>query len=117
MKYISVLFLILFTACNVIIIEDISDKAPKLLSPANGATVNKLRVQFMWDEVNGADAYHFQIIENSFDNSATVLHQDTLHATSYEYVFASEGAYQWRVSGVNDNYTTQYSVANLTVEQ
>ncbi|UMY66264.1 MULTISPECIES: hypothetical protein [unclassified Flavobacterium] len=84
--------------------EDITNRSVNLLAPADGATVSTNVVHFEWSEMDGADDYRLQIID---ETQSTVL--DTLISERLFAYAMQPGHYQWRVRGENFAYTSSYS--------
>jgi hypothetical protein len=109
--FIALLALVIYS-CDDIIEEDISNDSIQTISPIEGAIIEGNTVQFSWQQLDGADDYRIQIINN---NQALIL--DSLATSSMFNYSLNPGNYQWRVKGENFAYTTQYTFPiNFSVE-
>lgn len=116
MRSVSIILLFLFFACDVIIIDDISDKSIQLIYPEDNVSTPAETIDFRWDDMTGANSYRLQIVSQSFEQSSDMLVDTMVDVTSYVYTFTAKGQYQWRVSGVNDKFISRYAIRNLTIK-
>lgn len=101
-------------SCEEIIEENIEKENLNILAPLDSLTVSST-VTFLWDEMDGADAYHLQIVSPNFD-SLIVLLQDTLVEGNRFTTTLSRGTYQWRLRGENSAYASGYVTRTLFVD-
>jgi len=110
-KYIFVIFTLLM-ACDDILEEDISNDTVQIISPLSETVIQGNNVQFNWNELDGADTYRIQIINDQQVNTLDSL----VTSNSFSYVLSS-GNYRWRVRGENFAYDSSYSFpADFSVE-
>jgi len=91
-------------ACNDVFEDDITNDTIQIISPMSGAIIDGNRVQFSWNDLDGADDYRIQILD---DQQVRIL--DSLVPTNVVSFVFNSGAYQWRVRGENFAYTSSYS--------
>lgn len=101
-------------SCEQIIEENLEKEALKVLAPMDSLTVTST-VTFLWEEMEGADNYHLQIVSPNFD-SLVILLQDTLIAGNRFVTTLSRGRYQWRLRGENSAYASQYVTRTVFVD-
>ena len=102
----------LLFSCDDILEEDITNDAVIITAPVEGAVISGNTVNFSWQNLDGADTYRVQVI----NNDQTTVVDSLVTETTYNYVI-NPGAYQWRVKGVNFAYETAYTFpVNFTVE-
>ena len=102
-------------ACDDILEEDISDARVVLRAPADDARLQQNKVNFLWEPVSGATAYHVQLVQPSF-NEIEALVVDTFVVEPYFSYTLPAGEYQWGVSAVNSVYGTAYTIRSFFVE-
>lgn len=101
-------------SCEQIIEENLEKERMVVLAPIDSLTATST-VTFLWDEMDGADNYHLQIVSPTFD-SLLVLLQDTLIAGNRFVTTLSRGSYQWRIRGGNSAYFSPYLTRTLFVD-
>ena len=103
---------ILLFSCDDILEEDITNDMVQTISPNEGATIDGNTVQFLWQNLDGADSYRIQIIKSN-----QVFEIDSLISTTNFKVVLNSGTYQWRVRAENFAYNTDYTFpVNFSVE-
>lgn len=110
----SFLAAIALVSCEKFGAKNISKKVVVLLSPTQSQSDSILTKLFWWEEVDGADSYHLQVVSKSFDNIIS-LAMDTLISGVKFQVTLVPGEYQWRVRGENGAYETPWTTYNLTI--
>ncbi len=104
----------LFQTCSDIFEKDISLKEISIQAPTNNFTSFSGDLLFWWDYADGAEAYNLQVVKPGFDNPEELLIDSTLSQNKFQYHFPS-GAYEWRISGVNNGNTTIWYKRSFTV--
>lgn len=94
----------LFFSCSDIIEEDISDEKIITYAPNNNAIIEGTTVQFNWQELDDADEYNIQIL----NESNVIVLDSTVSNTIFDYELDTE-TYLWKVKGENFAYETDYS--------
>ena len=96
-------FFVLLLSCEDIIETDISNDEIMPVFPLQGDTVEGSTVQFLWNEIDGAEQYNLQVFDGVF------IEVDTLIAGAPFTINLDASNYQWRLRGENDAYTTPYT--------
>lgn len=118
--YFAITFLI-FTSCEDILEEDITNDIINTISPTAGTVVESNVVNFQWNILDGADNYRVQL----FDNNGVIVLDSVVSQTNLTHPVSS-GDYKWRVRGENFGYQSTYSLpisfsviesTNLTTQQ
>lgn len=102
---VAFLLCILFTSCEDILEENISDDTIRAISPKDDEIIEGNSVNFTWNSLDGADEYRIQILEG--DTEEIVL--DSLLRNNFLALPMISGSYDWRVRGENFAYQTGYS--------
>ncbi|GAA4272062.1 hypothetical protein U6A24_11185 [Aquimarina gracilis] len=97
--------LFLLFACDDVLEDDITDDVVTTVSPKDETALEGNSVQFRWEELEGADEYRIQVIEEV--NQRSVL--DSLVSGSSFTFGLNPGTYNWRIRGENFAYVTAYS--------
>ena len=105
-----------FFSCEDFLEVDISKEDVQLLAPTDGATLNNGNLTFTWNAIEGAERYHPQIAQPSFDGVLQIVRDTLLDNTSFRDSLGIN-TYQWRVKAENSAYTTEYSTNTLTIEE
>nr|WP_321234623.1 hypothetical protein [uncultured Psychroserpens sp.] len=106
------LITLFIVSCDDIVEEDIENDIVQTIFPTEDTVINGNTVQFAWQELDGADDYRVQIIN---DNQLLVV-DSLVTVTAIDFVL-NPGNYQWRVKGENFAYSTQYTFPiNFSVE-
>lgn len=121
MKRLLLLFaILLLSGCDDFFEEDISDKAPEIVAPVDGAETGSGEITFLWRSMGGARGYHLTIVSPGFDRAArvvadTIMRNDTIsEKLSYKHIL-EEGEYQWRLQGINQGYESEAGVYSLLI--
>ena len=111
-KLICILTIAVICSCDDILEEDITGDTVQIASPSEGQVVLGSTVQFLWQNLDGADNYRVQVL----DQNQTLALDSLVSQNQLEYNL-NEGSYQWRVKGENFAYETEYTFpVNFTVE-
>ena len=123
-KKLGLLLSIVFVSlsCEEILeVQDISEQEVQLLSPTSGSVVSDTIVNFNWNPVNAANAYHIQVATPNFQNAAQFVLDSTMVVDS-TFVGTrisrnlSNAAYEWRVRALNSDFETAFFVNDFTVD-
>ena len=102
-------------------VQDISEQEVQLLSPTAGSVVTDTIVNFNWNPVNAANAYHIQVATPNFQNAAQFVLDSTMVVDS-TFVGTrisrnlSNAPYEWRVRALNSDFETAFFVNDFTVD-
>ena len=102
-------------ACDDIIEEDLEGEPVLLLAPKTGLVTTKLNHQFIWEEVDGAIEYEFQLGTPSFSNLSELL-VDSMLGSPKINLSLIPGNYEWRVRAVNGSSQTEYFTRSLEID-
>lgn len=100
--------MLMFISCTEVFETNLSKASVNLLVPANNDTVVTNTNTFKWQEVEGADKYHIQIVAPSFDQMSSFLVDSSIDKSSESFTL-SPGKYQWRVKATNHGSQSDYS--------
>lgn len=101
---------------SVMLGTDLSTQAMVLVAPAVGAIVNTNDVNFTWEALNAADTYQLQIAQPSFANPVQVIVDQVFDSGASQSFVLAEGAYEWRVKGMNAGSETGYTTHSFEVD-
>lgn len=111
----SLLLMFSLYSCNEIVEDDISGKTVSIVSPADGLSSSTNQIVFWWNELEGADWYHLQIVKPSFSNVQSIVADTNVSGENFTCIL-SYGNYQWRIRPENSAYTGDYVVRSFSVE-
>ena len=100
--------LLLLSACDAIIEPSISKKAIQPEAPSDQYQNTSYTVNFWWDEVDHALAYHLQVVKPDFNNPGNLVLDTIIQKNTFAFTL-SPGNYQWRVLAQNGSSQTAYS--------
>ncbi|KIA94982.1 MULTISPECIES: hypothetical protein [unclassified Flavobacterium] len=103
-KTILLLLVILMYSCDDILEKDISDDTIQINSPASETIIESNVVNFVWNNIKGADTYRIQIFESN-----QILLLDSLTTRTNITLPLKSGNYIWRVRAENFAYESIYS--------
>lgn len=119
------LFLIgigIFSCEDIIEVPDISDQSVEILAPLDNSQLDTLNINFNWNFVEDAEQYRFQIAEPSFMEAEQFLVDELINevdslntGNNFNYEFATDGDYEWRVKALNSAYETSYTTAGFNI--
>lgn len=116
----SCCFLLLVVSCeDIISLPDISEDQISVIAPVDGAILEEGLNTFTWEELEFADQYQLQIARPNFETPSQVVF-DTLVGDSTQVVrnltlSLTAETYQWRIRGLNSEFMTDYTTANIEV--
>lgn len=91
--------------------DDFESNVVVLNSPSNNLNSNIVSQTLSWSSIIGATSYQLQI----FDNSSTLVLNQTLATTSYSHTF-TEGTFTWKVRASNGTGNTLYSSRTILID-
>ena len=107
-----IIILIISSSCDDVFEEDISEDLIQITSPVPNTIIRGNTVQFLWQELEGADNYRIQITNSNRENIV-----DSLVTINSFTSILNPNEYQWTVRGENFAYETQYvNPINFTVQ-
>lgn len=109
------LALVLYSCEEILLEQDISTSTVELLAPAEGTTIETSPIGFHWTAVEGASAYHLQIVTPGFEAPQQII-TDSIVEDNFYFEELPESAYEWRVNATNSGYGTSFSSAAFRVE-
>lgn len=111
-----ILVICTFWSCEELMdVENISDKHVELLAPIDNATLNSNILTFTWNPVEGAEKYHLQIAQPSFNEALQIVRDTLVYHVNFRDSL-NNNTYQWRIRAVNAEYTTVYTTNTITIE-
>lgn len=106
-----------FCACEDLLdVYNISNEKVHLLAPVDSTVTTTNKLTFTWSRMEGAEKYHLQIAQPSFDQALQIV-RDTLVDTINFSDSLGVNSYQWRVRAENSAYTSAYTINTLTIEE
>jgi len=111
--FIAIIFL--HQGCKDVFSNDITRGRLNIVSPSDSFVTNNSNVPFIWDALDGAETYHLQIVQPSFDSIQQLIADTMIVDTKYIFSFLP-GKYQWRIRAENSGSTTTYIVRNIVVD-
>ena len=112
-----ILIIFAFWTCDDLMeVQDISNEKVQLLAPVDNSTLNTGNITFTWHPMEGADSYHLQIAQPSFDQALQIV-MDTLVDNVNFRDSLGTNTYQWRVRAENPAYNSGYTTNTLTIEE
>ena len=117
LKYSIVVYLtICLLACTKdFVVKDIKNDTVTVLSPANNFSTPNNAITFWWEELDGAEKYKLQIVKPNFNAVQQLIVDTNITGDKFTYSLLP-GTYQWRIKGVNNGGSSQFSVFNLTID-
>ena len=105
----------LILSCEDIIVENIEDSRVSLIAPGDGQVTDSTTIRFVWESVNGALDYRFQLVSGEWELPSLIITDSILTETQIT-VRLAPGRYAWGVNAANSGYITNYSIRELTVD-
>ena len=107
--------IIVVSGCSEIFEDDISESSVTIISPVDNYVSNSTQLVLWWNEIDGADWYHIQVVSPSFD-SVQCLHIDS-NAIGENMTFSgSAGKYSWRIRPENSAYQGLYVYSSFEID-
>ena len=114
MKKLGILLFLMIVGCEVLTIEDISNDVITATAPLNETVLAEGNINFLWEEIEDAEAYKIQIASPSFSEANEIV-LDSLTTVLSITTTLEAGNYEWRVKAVNSEYETNYTVNEFTL--
>ena len=108
------ILLVMLNACDDFLEKDISLVSVQLTSPIKGVNTADSVTTFLWQEVDGATNYHFQLVSPKFEAIQKLLIDTIVDYPHLNYKLAP-GHYQWKVNAQNVNYASVYAIDSFVV--
>ena len=105
-----------FTCEELLDVENISNKKVQLLAPTDSTVTTTNKLTFTWNPIEGADNYHLQIAQPSFEQAFQIVRDTLVDNTSFRDSL-HVNTYQWRVRAENSAYSSEYTTNTLIVEE
>ena len=87
-----------------------------LILPMDNYTSTTQQVHFKWEELEGVESYHLQIVTPSFSSPQAFIVDSSITDESF-YINLTPGTYQWRIKGVNNSSETPYTqIRNIQID-
>lgn len=104
---------------EIVSVPDISQEVVEVLAPIDGSVLENEEVTFSWNEIEFADQYQIQVAQPTFVEASQVV-LDTILGDSLQSFrnftkTLNPNVYQWRVRGLNSNFSTDYSTQSFEV--
>jgi hypothetical protein len=114
-KFLVLIAIVLFSNCEAIFVENISNTTVTVLAPTDGSVVTNGAVNFNWDAIQDAESYQLQIAVPTFLNASQIVLDTTITKTLFTKELAV-GNYQWRIKAMNSDYQTNYTTTSFEVQ-
>lgn len=119
MKFGLIFFAVVFLliGCeDILVVEDIKKEKVRLISPYSNAVIYDSEINFNWELVDEAESYRLQITYPNFQEATQIILDSVVSTTQFSIIL-SPNNYEWRVKGINSEYSTEYSTSNFRVEE
>lgn len=105
----------LFACTKDFVVKDIKNDTVVVLSPVNNFSTPNNAITFWWEELDGAEKYKLQIVKPSFNSIQQLIVDTNITGDKFSYSLLP-GTYQWRIKGVNNGGSSQFTTFNLTID-
>lgn len=107
-------FLLCLQSCKDVFEKDISKDVVKMMAPPPSGVLMGEKVDFVWEEMEGAEKYRLVVVKPSF---ATIRNYicDTIVKNTYFRMSLDTGAYEWSVQAQNFAYESRRNIHSFTV--
>jgi hypothetical protein len=110
---------ILYGCEEIVSVPDISQEVVEVLAPIDGSVLENEEVTFSWNEIEFVDQYQIQVAQPTFLEASQVVLDTTLGDSLQSFrnfiKILNPNVYQWRVRGLNSNFSTDYSTQSFEV--
>ncbi len=110
----SIVFILLLTACAIVLDEDISQEELILLSPGDSISTKTDSISFWWQRLDGAYEYEFRLVSPTFDEALHV-YADSITPENTLSLQLEAGDFQWAVRAKNGGYATDFFSRTFTI--
>nr|WP_319570068.1 hypothetical protein [uncultured Draconibacterium sp.] len=94
--------------------EILTDKSVEILFPTEGLKMDEAVVSFLWNEVDGANAYHVQIVSPTFDDPVKLIYDQQLESNHFE-IELEGGEYEARILASDGITSTPYNTVKFSI--
>ncbi len=105
----------LLIGCDDIFEEDLTNQSVVLLNPVEQASLKNTNVNFLWEQMEGANAYNIQLVKGSFAMPEAYLLDSTVTDNRYE-IDLLVGKYEWKVAALNASSISKYIQRTFTID-
>ena len=109
------LLIISIYSCREIIEPNIESKNITILAPADGYKTKTISQKFWWEKLSGAEKYNLQIVNPDFRAIQQLIVDTNITSNIFNYTFLP-GTYQWRIRGLNNGYSTAFTIRTLIID-
>lgn len=109
------LFPCIFSCCQDLLVNDISDMTVKTYSPADSTSITTTNVTFWWEDIEDATQYNIQVVSPSF-HSVQKLWYDSIVSTNKINFELTPGSFEWRVKALNDVSETDFTTNAFRID-
>lgn len=113
--FIASIIIYAFSGCKDIIQTSLTNKNVTVVVPSNNLHTTSASMTFLWDEVEGATKYHFQMVSPTFSNASKLIADTNISFHRFELTL-SPGTYQWRINAFNESSESEYTTYNLYID-
>jgi len=117
-----ILLFLLFTIIGIFwsctkdfVVVNIKDKYVTVLAPGDNISTPNNAITFWWEEMDGAEKYNIQIVKPNFTSVQQLITDTNVTGTKFNYSL-SPGTYQWRIKGVNNGGSSNFTTYNLKID-
>lgn len=103
------------TSCSEIFVEDFSDQALIMTSPADGIRTTNRIVTFSWDPISSDAQYRLRVVKGTFSQTEALIVDSTLTGTSWQRLF-DLGSYQWQLEAFNAESSVFSNVRTFNID-
>ena len=104
-----------YYGCDDILAEDISEDEVSIIAPVDGSILSDPEVNFSWNYLDDATAYHLQVVYPDFVQAQKLVLDTVVTKNNFTETMVF-GEYEWRLKGVNDQYETFWVYKKFTLE-
>ena len=102
-------------SCEDVIETNLSSEEVIITAPSDSITAPRGSVNFIWEELNGAVQYQFQVASPRFDSVVSFIEDSTLN-NPFISLSLDSGRYQWRVRAKNNTSFSSYKSRTIFID-